>query len=225
MTWAEKLGQLQIVFRPRLEDAAALVRQGIGSIFWPQSAAASNALQREAVENTRLGIPLLIGLDVIHGQRTIAPVPLAQAASFDPELVEDLARLAAAEARSGGVTWTFSPMVDVSRDPRWGRVVEGFGEDVHLNAVSGSVHTDLGAPPRRLDEAALEEEQLHSPFQPSHTVELGQGVGQERVQLLHRRRDDLAEQRVVVEQGGQVPDGRIAARAARATASSATGRP
>ena len=138
MTPAEKLGQLQIVFRPALADAADMVRQGIGSMFWPQSAAASNALQREAVENTRLGIPILIALDVIHGQRTIAPVPLGQAASFDPALVEALARTAAVEARSGGVTWTFSPMIDVSRDPRWGRVVEGFGEDVHLNAVMGA---------------------------------------------------------------------------------------
>jgi beta-glucosidase len=152
MTPAEKLGQLQIVYRPDIRDAAALVRQGIGSMFWPQSAAASNRLQREAVENTRLGIPILIGLDVIHGQRTIAPVPLAQAASFDPLLVEALARTAAAEARSGGVTWTFSPMVDVSRDPRWGRAVEGFGEDVLLGAelgaamVRGYQGPDLSAP-------------------------------------------------------------------------------
>lgn len=138
MTWLEKLGQLQIVFRPREEDAATLVRDGIGSVFWPRSAGATNALQREAVERTRLGIPLLIGLDVIHGHRTIAPVPLAMAATFDPKLVEDLAHLAASEARSGGVTWTFSPMVDISRDPRWGRVVEGFGEDVHLNSVLGA---------------------------------------------------------------------------------------
>ncbi|GAA1981308.1 glycoside hydrolase family 3 N-terminal domain-containing protein [Microbacterium pumilum] len=137
LTWEEKLGQLQIVFRPRLEDAAQLIRDGIGSVFWPRSATAVNALQQVAVEETRLGIPVLVGLDVIHGQRTIAPVPLAQAASFDPLLVEQLAHLAAAEARSGGVTWTFSPMVDVSRDPRWGRVVEGFGEDVHLAATMG----------------------------------------------------------------------------------------
>ena len=113
------------------------MRDGIGSVFWPRSAAATNALQRVAVEETRLGIPVLVGLDVIHGHRTIGPVPLAQAASFDPSLVRDLARLAAAEARSAGVTWTFSPMVDVSRDPRWGRVVEGFGEDVHLTAEMG----------------------------------------------------------------------------------------
>ncbi|TDN91270.1 glycoside hydrolase family 3 N-terminal domain-containing protein [Microbacterium sp. BK668] len=137
MTLAEKLGQLQIVFRPALEDAAQLVLQGVGSVFWPPSAAATNALQRVAVEQTRLGIPLLVGLDVIHGQRTIAPVPLAQAAAFDPPLVEELASLAAAEARSGGVNWTFSPMVDISFDPRWGRVVEGFGEDVHLTATMG----------------------------------------------------------------------------------------
>ena len=137
LSWAEKLGQLQIVFRPDVHDAEQLVRDGIGSVFWPRSAAATNALQRVAVEETRLGIPVLVGLDVIHGHRTIGPVPLAQAASFDPSLVRDLARLAAAEARSAGVTWTFSPMVDVSRDPRWGRGVEGFGEDVHLTAEMG----------------------------------------------------------------------------------------
>jgi beta-glucosidase len=137
MTPAEKLGQLQIVFRPRAEDAAELVREGVGAVFWPRSAAATNAVQRVAVEQTRLGIPLLVGLDVIHGQRTIAPVPLAQAASFDPSMVERLARLAAAEARSGGANWTFSPMLDVTRDPRWGRAVEGFGEDVHVTAELG----------------------------------------------------------------------------------------
>lgn len=152
MTPQEKLGQLQIVFRPRLEDAAQLVREGLGCVFWPPSAAATNTLQRVAVEETRLGIPLLVGLDVIHGQRTIAPVPLAQAASFDPPLVEELAALAAAEARSGGVNWTFSPMADISRDPRWGRVVEGFGEDVHLTStmtramVRGYQGDDLSSP-------------------------------------------------------------------------------
>lgn len=137
MTWAEKLGQLQIVFRPDQRAAEQLVRDGIGSVFWPRSAAATNALQRVAVEQTRLGIPVLVGLDVIHGHRTIGPVPLAQAASFDPALVRSLAKLAATEARSAGVTWTFSPVVDVTRDPRWGRVVEGFGEDVHLTAEMG----------------------------------------------------------------------------------------
>ncbi len=138
MTWDEKLAQMQIVFRPDPADLERWVRAGVGAIFWPRSAAAVNGLQRVAVEQTRLGIPLLVGLDVIHGQRTIAPTPLAMAASFDPDVVERTARLAAAEAASGGVNWTFSPMIDVSRDPRWGRAVESFGEDPHLNAVMGA---------------------------------------------------------------------------------------
>lgn len=137
MTREEKLAQLRIVYRPALADAIELARGGIGAVFWPQSAAATNALQRAAVTQTRLGIPLLVGLDVIHGQRTIYPTPLGLAASFDPELARRCAALAAREARSGGVNWTFAPMVDVSYDPRWGRVVEGFGEDVLLTSVLG----------------------------------------------------------------------------------------
>ncbi len=96
------------------------------------------ALQRAAVEESRHGVPLLIGLDVIHGQFTIFPTPLAQAASFDVAVAEADARVSAAEARSGGVNWTFSPMVDVTRDPRWGRVVEGFGEDSFLASTFGA---------------------------------------------------------------------------------------
>jgi beta-glucosidase len=138
MTWDEKLAQLQVVFRPDPAELERWVRGGVGAIFWPRTAAAVNALQRVAVEQTRLGIPLLVGLDVIHGQHTIAPTPLAMAASFDPDVAEGTARLAAAEAASGGVNWTFSPMIDVSRDPRWGRVVEGFGEDPYLTAVMGA---------------------------------------------------------------------------------------
>ena len=138
MTWDEKLAQMQVVFRPDPGELERRVRAGVGAIFWPRSAAAVNGFQRVAVEQTRLGIPLLVGLDVIHGQRTIAPAPLAMAASFDPDMVEGTARLAAAEAASGGVNWTFSPMIDVSRDPRWGRAVESFGEDPYLNAVLGA---------------------------------------------------------------------------------------
>jgi beta-glucosidase len=138
MTWDERLAQMQVVFRPDQAELERWARAGAGAIFWPRSAAAVNRLQRVAVEQTRLGIPLLVGLDVIHGQRTIAPTPLAMAASFDPEVVEDTARLAATEAASGGVNWTFSPMIDVSRDPRWGRAVESFGEDPYLNAVLGA---------------------------------------------------------------------------------------
>jgi beta-glucosidase len=120
MTGDEKLAQMQVVFRPDPAELERWVRAGTGAIFWPRSAAAVNAQQRVAVEQTRLGIPLLVGLDVIHGHRTIAPTPLALAASFDPDTVQETARLAAAEAASGGVNWTFSPMVDVSRDPRCG---------------------------------------------------------------------------------------------------------
>ncbi|MFJ5956360.1 glycoside hydrolase family 3 N-terminal domain-containing protein [Paenarthrobacter sp. NPDC092416] len=138
MTWEQKLAQLQIAFRPRLDDAADLVRCGIGAVFWPRSAEATNELQRIAREETPHGIPLLVGLDVIHGQRTTFPVPIAQAASFDPITAETDARITAKEAASGGVNWTFSPMIDVSRDPRWGRVVEGFGEDTYVNGVFGA---------------------------------------------------------------------------------------
>ena len=137
MTWA-KLAQLQIIWRRDEENARALARGGIGALFWPQSAERTNGLQRAAVEESAHGIPLLIGLDVIHGQFTIFPTPLAQAASFDPSVAEADARVSAAEARSGGVNWTFSPMVDVTRDPRWGRVVEGFGEDSFLAAALGA---------------------------------------------------------------------------------------
>ena len=138
MTWAEKLAQLQIIWRRDEEEALALARGGIGALFWPASAERTNALQRAAVEEGSHGIPLLIGLDVIHGQFTIFPTPLAQAASFDPRVAGADARVSAAEARSGGVNWTFSPMVDVTRDPRWGRVVEGFGEDSFLASAFGA---------------------------------------------------------------------------------------
>lgn len=138
MSWADKLAQLQIIWRRDEQDALALARGGIGALFWPQSAERTNALQRAAVEESAHGIPLLIGLDVVHGQLTIFPTPLAQAASFDVGVTEADARVSAREARSGGVNWTFSPMVDVTRDPRWGRVVEGFGEDPFLASAFGA---------------------------------------------------------------------------------------
>ena len=87
------------------------------------------------MEETRLGIPMIFGHDVIHGYRTIAPVPLAQAASWNPDLVRTISRDAAKEAYYGGLDWTFSPMVDIARDPRWGRVMEGYGEDPYLTSV------------------------------------------------------------------------------------------
>jgi beta-glucosidase len=138
MTVAEKIGQLSMApsFRavtgpgaPReLEEG---VRSGrIGNVLNLWGRARVGALQRLAVEQSRLGIPLLIGLDVIHGHRTIFPVPLAEAGVFDPDMWERTARAAAAEAAADGVSLTFAPMVDVARDPRWGRMVEGPGEDV-----------------------------------------------------------------------------------------------
>lgn len=111
---------------------------GVGSyIYFSGDAKLRNALQRKAMENTRLGIPILFGFDVIHGFRTIYPIPLAQGCSWNPELVSELSAIAARESRMSGTDWTFSPMIDVARDGRWGRVAEGYGEDPYTNAVMG----------------------------------------------------------------------------------------
>ena len=101
-------------------------------IYFGDDAVMRNAMQKRALENTRLGIPILFGFDVIHGFRTIYPIPLAQAASWNTELSGDACRVAAAEAYSTGINWTFSPMVDIARDGRWGRIAEGYGEDPYL---------------------------------------------------------------------------------------------
>lgn len=151
LTWEEKLAQIQIAFKMTQEECLQAARAGIGALFWPGSAAATNEVQRASVEDSAHGIPLLIGLDVIHGQRTTFPTPLAMAASFDPGTARACAAVTAAEARSGGVTWTFSPMVDVSRDPRWGRVAEGFGEDPLLAGALGAAMVE-GYQHERLDE-------------------------------------------------------------------------
>ncbi|MGE3241390.1 MAG: beta-glucosidase BglX [Pirellulales bacterium] len=131
------------------------IRQGqLGSILNEINTNTINALQRVAVKESRLGIPLVVGRDVIHGYRTIFPIPLGQAASWDPELVEDAAAVAAREARAVGIHWTFAPMVDIARDPRWGRIAEGFGEDPVLAStmaaamVHGFQGDDLTAPDR-----------------------------------------------------------------------------
>jgi beta-glucosidase len=108
---------------------ASLRRGEIGSFFNITGAGATTEVQRIAVEETRLRIPLIFGLDVIHGYRTIFPIPLAEAATFDPTLIEEASRVAAVEATAAGVHWTFAPMVDIARDPRWGRIAEGAGED------------------------------------------------------------------------------------------------
>jgi beta-glucosidase len=101
-------------------------------MFIKVDAARTNEIQRIAVEESRLGIPVLFGQDVIHGQHTMFPLPLAQAASFDPSAAERVAEISAVEATADGVRWTFSPMVDIARDPRWGRIAEGYGEDTFL---------------------------------------------------------------------------------------------
>ncbi|MET0309597.1 MAG: glycoside hydrolase family 3 N-terminal domain-containing protein [Sphingomonas sp.] len=143
MTLAEKLGQMTQIPGGRQKslnsklDAAMLdrVRRGeMGSFLHVAGAEPLRELQRVAVEESRLKIPLLFAMDVIHGYRTILPVPLALAASWDPAVAEAAARLAAEEAWAAGLHWTFTPMVDVARDPRWGRVVEGAGEDPYLGA-------------------------------------------------------------------------------------------
>jgi beta-glucosidase len=113
---------------------AALKRGGVGSVLNVAGVDEVRALQKVAVEETRLGIPLLFGLDVIHGYQTLTPIPLAEAASWDLAAIQNSARAAALEATADGINWTFAPMVDISRDPRWGRVMEGAGEDPYLGA-------------------------------------------------------------------------------------------
>ncbi len=137
MTAEEKLGQLNQLFRfapsPEMDDR---IKKGqIGSLLFVTDPAEINRLQRLAVDNTRLHIPLLFGFDVIHGFRTIFPIPLAMAASWDPAQVERAQTIAAAEARSVGIDWAFAPMLDIARDPRWGRIMEGAGEDPYLGSV------------------------------------------------------------------------------------------
>ena len=120
------------------ELRAALEAGLIGSILNEVDVDVVNELQRIAVEDSRLGIPLLMGRDVIHGFKTVLPIPLGQAATWNPELVQNGARIAALEAASTGVNWTFAPMIDISRDPRWGRIAESFGEDPYLTSVLGA---------------------------------------------------------------------------------------
>lgn len=120
--------------QPRKVEAA-VSRGGAGSLLFVKDPALANRLQRLAVEESRLGIPLLFGFDVIHGLRTIFPVPIGMAASWCPRTIEDAQATAAREARAVGIGWTFAPMVDIARDARWGRIVEGAGEDPVLGAA------------------------------------------------------------------------------------------
>jgi beta-glucosidase len=142
MTLEEKIGQMSQVqaavghIPDELRSAVAAGR--IGSILNEVDVEVVNELQRIAVEDSRLGIPLMMGRDVIHGFKTILPIPLGQAATFNPDLVRKGARMAALEAASSGVNWTFAPMIDISRDARWGRIAESLGEDPYLTGVLGA---------------------------------------------------------------------------------------
>lgn len=147
MTLAEKVGQLNQLSGGVLTGPAAagdkgqqakldLVRQGkMGSFLNVLGAKETRNVQKIAVEESRLGIPLLFAFDVIHGYRTVFPIPLAESASWNPAGAELAASIAAKEAASAGLHWTFAPMMDISRDPRWGRVMEGAGEDPYLGGV------------------------------------------------------------------------------------------
>src|SRR3954470_15290779 len=170
LTTAEKAGQLtQYFYFGSLQESdaglsvgaltsraatveAALERGEAGSLLFVTDPAQINRLQRLAVEGSRFGIPVLFGYDVIHGLRTILPVPIAMAASWDPETIERGQSVAAREARAVGLHWAFAPMVDIARDPRWGRMVEGAGEDPYLGAavavaqVRGFQGREIGAP-------------------------------------------------------------------------------
>ncbi|HEX7071522.1 MAG TPA: glycoside hydrolase family 3 N-terminal domain-containing protein, partial [Rhodothermales bacterium] len=167
MTLEEKLGQISqyswgAATGPMAQDAnpqslpdryRQYAREGrVGSFFNVVGAEETRELQRLAVEESRLGIPLIFGYDVIHGFRTEFPIPIAEAATWNPEAVERAARIAGIEAAAHGLHWTFAPMVDIARDPRWGRLIEGSGEDPYLGSVMAAARvrgfqgTDLSDP-------------------------------------------------------------------------------
>jgi beta-glucosidase len=138
MTLEEKLGQLNLLSADgrASPQQQQLVRAGkLGGLFNVIGAENTTPVQRIAVTESRLKIPLLFGLDVIHGYRTIFPIPLGEASSFDPEVAEATARAAGLEAAAAGINWTYAPMVDIARDPRWGRIAEGSGEDPYLGGL------------------------------------------------------------------------------------------
>ncbi|SEJ89309.1 beta-glucosidase [Sphingomonas sp. OV641] len=210
MTLPEKIGQMnqiaggrQKALNSRLDEGMMnRVRRGeMGSFLHVAGAEPLRKLQKVAVEESRLGIPLLFAMDVIHGYRTILPVPLALAASWDPAMMEQAAALAAEEARAAGLHWTFTPMVDVARDARWGRVVEGAGEDAYLGSrmaeaqVRGIEGGDPSAPGRMLsctkhfvgygavaggrdyDSADLTDRALHEVYLPPFHAAIRAGTG------------------------------------------------
>jgi beta-glucosidase len=154
MSLRQKIGQMnQVNARKPDERLYQQIRDGeVGSILNAEDPALLNQLQKIAVDESRSGIPLVFARDVIHGFKTIFPIPLGQAASFNPQIVEESSRIAAIEASENGIRWTFAPMMDISRDPRWGRIAESFGEDTYLSEamsvamVKGFQGNDLSNP-------------------------------------------------------------------------------
>src|SRR5256886_8531867 len=156
MTLEEKLGQLNLLSVDGdtvSPEQGELIRKGlVGGLLNLTGADATRRVQRLAVEQSRLKVPLIFGYDVIHGYRTTFPIPLAEASSWDPEAVESAARVAAREAAAAGVHWTYAPMVDVARDPRWGRISDGSRQAPILGAVLAAARVrgfqgvDLKAP-------------------------------------------------------------------------------
>jgi beta-glucosidase len=204
MTLEEKIGQMTQVPLNSKPDRPAdeMARDGqVGSFLFITDAAEINRLQHVAVEQSRLHIPLLFGFDVIHGFRTIYPVPLAMAASWDPAVAERAQSMAAKEASATGVRWTFGPMVDIARDPRWGRIMEGAGEDPFLGSrmaeaqVRGFQGEYLGAPDhilacvkhfagygaasggRDYEESNISDEQLWNVYLPPFHAAIEAGAG------------------------------------------------
>ncbi|MGH9678238.1 MAG: glycoside hydrolase family 3 N-terminal domain-containing protein, partial [Candidatus Acidiferrum sp.] len=203
MTLEEKLGQMSqlFVFRPQKTIDDAISAGQIGSVLFVTSPAEVNRLQHLAVDHTRLHVPLIFGFDVIHGFRTIFPVPIAMAASWDPAAVTRAQSVAAMEARSVGIDWAFAPMLDIARDPRWGRIVEGAGEDPYLGSamaaaqVRGFQGDYIGAPDHLLacmkhfagygaaiggrdyDEAYLSDSQLYNVYLPPFHAAVKAGIG------------------------------------------------
>ena len=205
MTLAEKVGQLTQIggadWIPGPTPEEIIRSGGAGSVLWLNDTRRFNELQKIAVEESPTGIPLLFALDVIHGYRTIFPVPLAMAASWDPAVAEKSQAVAAKEARAAGLHWTFGPMLDIARDARWGRIVEGAGEDPYLGAamaaaqVRGFQGDDPGAPEhvmacakhfagygasdggRDYDPVYLSEAQLRNVYLPPFQAAVKAGVG------------------------------------------------
>jgi beta-glucosidase len=205
MTLEEKIGQVTqiggLALIPDSKTPEERVRDGAGSILWLSDPVSINKLQHIAVEQTRLHIPLLFGLDVIHGFKTVFPIPIAMAASWDPSMVERAQAVAAKESRAAGINWTFAPMADIARDPRWGRLIEGAGEDPYLGSaiaraqVLGLQGADLGGPDtvlacakhfagygaadagRDYESAYIPEDQLWNIYFPPFKAALDAGVG------------------------------------------------